>query len=169
MNSYASNQSIEQPRFWIQRWIKTFWIEPLCLANFSKAQKIEKGRANYCETVFISKANLKTEVTQMGNLVSFSCCPKMEASHLRVLIVLTPTRCLLTFFWCHNHVTALKLQKFMQRILSYTGILRCSFATEILHKACKESLYRNLTTEMQRILTQEFYIRNVKNPYMGIL
>ena len=42
-------------------------IEPFCLINFSTTQQIKKGKTNYCKIVFISKLNLKEEVTWPGN------------------------------------------------------------------------------------------------------
>ena len=33
--------------------------EPICLANVNTTQKIKKGKANYCETVFFSQLNPK--------------------------------------------------------------------------------------------------------------
>ena len=54
---------------------------PFDLANFKTTQVIKGEKANniFCETVLISKLNLKEEVFQPGNQVCFSCQPKMKA------------------------------------------------------------------------------------------
>ena len=39
--TYASNRVIEQPMFWLHRWMYTFWIKPSCLANFNTTQEMK--------------------------------------------------------------------------------------------------------------------------------
>ena len=69
--------------FWLDRWFLTFWIEPFCLVNFTNTRN-QKGKTNYCETVFISKLNLKKGGSLAGWLgICFSCRPKKEDDRLR--------------------------------------------------------------------------------------
>ena len=55
------------------------WTILPCKFKYNK--EIKKGKAIYCETVLVSKLNLKKEVAWPGNQVCFSWRQKMKASH----------------------------------------------------------------------------------------
>ena len=58
----------------------------ICILPLQYNTRNQKGRkANYCETIFLSKFILKRRSPRRATKVCFSCRPKMEAGRMRQL------------------------------------------------------------------------------------
>ena len=55
------------------------WVILTCKRQYNTRINQKGKDVNYCETVFISKLNLKKEVVQLGNNIGFSFRLMMEA------------------------------------------------------------------------------------------